>query len=167
MNNYQILAERLKELRNRLNLTQNQFCEKIGFTQATLSSYENATKTPSLDILLKIIQTFDVSLDWLLGLKSDQSFELTTVSDVIRVLLKLDDSIMITIVDTQKLSASFKIDDELISDFAIEWTKMKNLHKEKVIDDDVYNLWIEKTLIKYNVPIDEFGIYTIADDLPF
>lgn len=46
MNNsdLQIFSERLKQLRNSLNITQKEFAKKIGVTAAALSAYENNQK---------------------------------------------------------------------------------------------------------------------------
>lgn len=44
MEQFNILAQRLKTLRNEMNMTQVQFAKKMGFTQATLSAYENSQK---------------------------------------------------------------------------------------------------------------------------
>lgn len=54
MEQFNILAQRLKTLRNEMNMTQVQFAKKMGFTQATLSAYENSQKKPSLDIIMDI-----------------------------------------------------------------------------------------------------------------
>ena len=38
MGDFEILAQRLKLLRTKLGLTQKEFADKVGFTQATLSA---------------------------------------------------------------------------------------------------------------------------------
>lgn len=37
-----------------------------------------------------------------------------------------------------------------IEEFIDEWEKMKGLYDNLQIDDDLYNLWIEKTIRKYD-----------------
>ena len=47
-NELQVFADRLRELRKSLNLTQKEFADKIGITAAALSSYENNQINPSI-----------------------------------------------------------------------------------------------------------------------
>jgi transcriptional regulator with XRE-family HTH domain len=63
-----IFAQRLKELRDKLNLTQRQFGEQCQTTGAAISAYEKGQKLPSLTVATRIAQDFHVSLDWLFGL---------------------------------------------------------------------------------------------------
>ena len=48
MDNREIFSERLKELRAQTGKTQKQFAQFVESTPATISAYENATKTPLL-----------------------------------------------------------------------------------------------------------------------
>lgn len=54
IDNKEIFAERLRQLREKMKKTQKEFAEEVGSTPATISAYENATKNPSLDIVLNI-----------------------------------------------------------------------------------------------------------------
>jgi len=70
MGDFKILAKRIKELRTSLKLTQKLFAEKVGCTAATLSAYENGSKSPSLEIVKNIAEKCNVSIDWLVGLSN-------------------------------------------------------------------------------------------------
>jgi transcriptional regulator with XRE-family HTH domain len=59
------INQRLKILRKRLHLSQIEFSELIGITQATLSRLEHGVNTPSMDVLFKIASKTQASLDWL------------------------------------------------------------------------------------------------------
>ena len=59
--------KRLKELRENLGYTQAKMAEAIGCLQTTYQRYENGDRTPSYDLLLRISEEFDVSVDYLLG----------------------------------------------------------------------------------------------------
>lgn len=52
------LGNKIKELRIKSNLTQNELAEKLNITQASLSSYETGTKKPTLETLMKICSFF-------------------------------------------------------------------------------------------------------------
>ena len=62
-------GQRIKQLRQELNLSQRDFAEKIGVTASALSAYEKGQKNPSVNVAIEIASTFKVSLDWLCGLK--------------------------------------------------------------------------------------------------
>ena len=64
--------QRLRELRQRQFMTQKDFANKLGITASALSAYEKNTVNPSLSIVLKIAETFDVSLDWLCGRSNNE-----------------------------------------------------------------------------------------------
>lgn len=61
---------RLAQLRKELNLTQEEFAEKIGYTRTAISAWEVGRNEPSNTDTLKIANFFNVSVDYLLG-KSD------------------------------------------------------------------------------------------------
>ena len=75
MNNpkMQVFATRLKEIRNDNHMTQKEFAQKIGVTPAALSAYENNQKNPSVAVLQRIGENFDVSLTWLCGVAQRKS----------------------------------------------------------------------------------------------
>ena len=85
------ISEKIKELRTDLKMNQKNFSAAIGIRQSTLSSYENGVVTPSNEVLLTIAQKFHVSLDWLFGL-SENKIQISTLSDIILVLLQMNES---------------------------------------------------------------------------
>ena len=62
-----ILAKRLKACRNDKGCTQNQVAIYCDITEKAYQNYELTTREPKLEILLKIADYFDVSLDYLVG----------------------------------------------------------------------------------------------------
>lgn len=63
-----MLAERLKELRKKRNLTQEQLAAIIGVERSTIGKYEGKSRIiPSDDIKYKLAELFGVSVDYLLG----------------------------------------------------------------------------------------------------
>lgn len=67
----QYFPERLKELRCSNNLTMEMLGNEIGSTRGTISNFENGYKKPSLDILIRIADYFNVSIDYLIGRTND------------------------------------------------------------------------------------------------
>ena len=64
MNNF---AAILKDLRVQHNMSQADLARVLGVSRSTVSSYENDTRSPDKDTLLKIAACFQVSTDFLLG----------------------------------------------------------------------------------------------------
>lgn len=62
---------RLKEFRLELGLTQNQFGEKIGICGHNIGDWERGNGAPSIEWLVTIANTFDVSIDYLVGRTED------------------------------------------------------------------------------------------------
>lgn len=61
------LSKRIRFLRERLSLTQKDFAEILGITQANLSQFENDYRIPSDEIKIKMADFFKVDLDYLMG----------------------------------------------------------------------------------------------------
>ena len=66
-----ILATRLKECRKEKGLTQGQVAIYCDITEKAYQNYELMTREPKVEILIKIANLFDVSLDYLVG-RTDQ-----------------------------------------------------------------------------------------------
>lgn len=62
-----ILAKRLKQCRIEKGLTQNQVAIYCDITEKTYQNYELMTREPKIEILIKIADVFNVSLDYLVG----------------------------------------------------------------------------------------------------
>ncbi|MBQ8292155.1 MAG: helix-turn-helix transcriptional regulator [Clostridia bacterium] len=63
----QIFQKRLYEQRKLNGLTQRELAEKLGIAQPSYVRYENGTAEPNYENLVKLADTFDVSVDYLLG----------------------------------------------------------------------------------------------------
>jgi transcriptional regulator with XRE-family HTH domain len=60
------LGNKIKELRKEKNLSQDEFSEIVKIDGRQISRYENDKISPSLDILIKIVESLNVSIDYLL-----------------------------------------------------------------------------------------------------
>ena len=59
------LGNRLKILREGTGLSQAKFAEVIGSTQSSINRYENGQATPSVELLRRYADYFDVSMDYI------------------------------------------------------------------------------------------------------
>lgn len=64
----QFLKQRLKDLRKINNLTQGDVANMIGLPRSTYSGYEKGTREAGYEVLIKLANLFDVSIDYLLGI---------------------------------------------------------------------------------------------------
>lgn len=90
MNN---IANILKNLRIQANMSQEELAKLLGISRSAISSYENGTRSPNHDILIKIATIFNVSTDYLLGLSEIKTNkdQFNLVFSEIRALLETSD----------------------------------------------------------------------------
>lgn len=163
-----ILASRLKELRESLVMSQTVFADSIELNQQTYSLYERGKRTP-IDVVVKIAEKYNISTDWLLGISDNpkDNLPLNTCSDIFKILLKLAALNGVWIDDGfYKLKENYNrsydnafseammlcFNDSTINSALQGWQKMKNLLSAGTIDQEVYDLWVEKTLKQLDTP---------------
>ena len=76
--------KRLGELRKTKNFSQGQLAEKAGIHANILGRYERGEAKPSIDIALKLAETLEVSLDYLVG-KDDMLMDQGIISKVLMI----------------------------------------------------------------------------------
>lgn len=62
-----LLGKRLKELRKKSNMTQQELGRMINVTKVSICCYEKGTRIPSLETLIDLSNLFKVDLDYLIG----------------------------------------------------------------------------------------------------
>ena len=58
---------RLKELRKATGIQQQEAAKKLGIPGSTYAGYERGEREPRIDVLIKLADYFDVSVDYLIG----------------------------------------------------------------------------------------------------
>ena len=61
---------RIKFLREELNMTKQELADKLEGAKSTIAMYEKGDRKPSLEVLVKLSEIFNCSIDYILG-KSD------------------------------------------------------------------------------------------------
>lgn len=59
--------QRIRDLREDLDMTQNEMAQVLGLTQRSYAYYENGDRTIPPELLIKIADFHNISLDYLLG----------------------------------------------------------------------------------------------------
>ncbi len=76
-----LLGSRIKQLRQKEKYTQAELAIKVGVTKSTIAAYENDTRTPSYEVLIKLAESFKVSLDYLvLNREDNQAISVSELS---------------------------------------------------------------------------------------
>jgi transcriptional regulator with XRE-family HTH domain len=58
---------RIKELRTKRNMTQQDLADKLGVFQTTVGQWENGKREPNIETIKRLASIFEVSTDYLLG----------------------------------------------------------------------------------------------------
>ena len=64
----QLLADKIKTLREQLNMTQADLAKRLGLTRSSVNGWEMGLSVPSTPLLVELSRVFTVSTDYLLGL---------------------------------------------------------------------------------------------------
>lgn len=77
-----MFSERIKSLRQSLGLNQVEFGKKIGVTKQSVCNWENSNILPSIEMLVRIAETFSVSTDYILGLEKRTVVDISGLSEL-------------------------------------------------------------------------------------
>ncbi len=61
------IGSKIISLRKKLNISQSELAKRVSVSRTIIGNYERNENTPSVDILLKIANEFNVSVDFLIG----------------------------------------------------------------------------------------------------
>ncbi len=75
------IGKNIKKLRLQQDLSQAQLAERLGITKSIISAYENGSRMPSYEVLLKISRIFKVSTDYLFGIENKNTLDLSGLTD--------------------------------------------------------------------------------------
>ncbi len=99
MNLKEMIGSRIKDIRNKKGITQEQLSESVGINPKYLSSIERGKENPTLNILLKLAQSLDVNLDEIFS-----SVQIEDPEKRMRLILRLLDK-----ADDEQLKLVYKI----------------------------------------------------------
>lgn len=68
-------GDNLKKIRQDCNLTQEELAKKIDTSRSNIANYENNKNMPSIDVLSKLSEVLDCSIDYLLGKSEERNPE--------------------------------------------------------------------------------------------
>lgn len=76
-----MLSLKLKQLRNKAGLTQQELADALNISRSTIAGYEAEQKQPSYEMMVRLSHFFNVSTDYLLdaGLFEPKTYELVSI----------------------------------------------------------------------------------------
>ena len=82
-----MIAERIKDLREKQNITQSALAKQLGITRSSVNAWELGISVPSTQYIVELAIIFHVSTDYLLGVSHSAtvSVEGLTEQDVLLV----------------------------------------------------------------------------------
>lgn len=162
-----IFATRLKEARDKKQISQSDLSENVGVSPQAISNYENEMnkKLPSLKHLYKIANALNVSLDWLCGFESHSNYLMSLWS----VLEQTLPSISFSENEDGKYAVLELKNNEMISccqwdvaNFIESYLQIKELEKRKLADEKMIAQLQAALFLKFqNLP--ELPDYNIED----
>ena len=76
------MNERLKKLRKTLDMTQQEFADRIGTKRNTIAKYETDTNVPSAAVISLICKEFNVNEEWLREGKGEMFIKMTRDEEI-------------------------------------------------------------------------------------
>ena len=83
------MLENMRHLRKKKGMTMKELGELVGVAEITISAYETGKREPSLEILCKIADVLDVSLDMLVRGKEKDRPEGRPIGEMLKMYDKL------------------------------------------------------------------------------
>lgn len=101
------IGNKITKLRKEKNWSQEELAKKVNTSRVMIGNYERNTNMPSIDILLKIANVFNVSIDFIVGEGQVSTYN----KDVLK---RIDD---IELLDEETKNKLFFLIDNVIQNF--------------------------------------------------
>lgn len=76
-----MIAEKIKHLREKNNLTQSALAKKLNVTRSSVNAWEMGISVPSTALLVELAKLFQVSTDYLLGLEHKATLDISSLNE--------------------------------------------------------------------------------------
>lgn len=116
-----MFGQKLKMLREKKGLTQEQFAKKFNILKSSVSMYENNVRLPNVELIKEFSNYFNVSIDYLLNNKTTSEYENELEEqEVLKKLLKrngfMEDNEDLTDEELDKLMKFVSANKEFLKD---------------------------------------------------
>lgn len=76
-----MVADRIKDLREKNELTQTELAKKLNVTRSSVNAWEMGISVPSTALIVDIAKLFHISTDYLLGIKETSTLDISHLSE--------------------------------------------------------------------------------------
>lgn len=76
-----MIAERIKNLREKKGITQSELAKLLGITRSSVNAWEMGISVPSTQYLVELANTFHISTDYILGLEDTSTIDVSGLSN--------------------------------------------------------------------------------------
>lgn len=87
-----MVADKIKKLREQLNMSQAELAKKIGITRSSVNAWEQGISVPSTQYIVELSEIFNVSTDFLLLSNNAKTVNVSGLTD--EDILYINDSII-------------------------------------------------------------------------
>lgn len=172
-----MIGERLKQLRIKNGLKQQELADMFGLSSGTISFYESEQRKPDIDFIVAIAKYFDVSTDYLLGLTNAIDKENIDISKVtglndfsltiLEQSLKETNNAAAEVIDTVICGGDFLRFVNLINDkkekkptIDIDWSDICDKKLSDIFDMDIEQ---RTTILNMLFPMNRFNAYELRE----
>ena len=172
-----MIGERLKQLRIKNGLKQQELADMFGLSSGTISFYESEQRKPDIDFIVAVAKYFDVSTDYLLGLTNAIDKENIDISKVtglndfsltiLEQSLKETNNAAAEVIDTVICGGDFLRLVNLINDknekkptIDIDWSDICDKKLSDIFDMDIEQ---RTTILNMLFPMNRFNAYELRE----
>lgn len=172
-----MIGERLKQLRIKNGLKQQELANMFGLSSGTISFYESEQRKPDIDFIVAVAKYFDVSTDYLLGLTNAIDKENIDISKVtglndfsltiLEQSLKETNNAAAEVIDTVICGGDFLRLVNLINDknekkptIDIDWSDICDKKLSDIFDMDIEQ---RTTILNMLFPMNRFNAYELRE----
>lgn len=76
-----MIADKIKTLRENLNLTQSALAKELGITRSSVNAWEMGISVPSTAYIVELSKIFNVSTDYLLGVETTSTINVSGLTE--------------------------------------------------------------------------------------
>ena len=77
----EMVADRIKFLRESNNMTQSDLARQLGITRSSVNAWEQGISVPSTQYVVELARLFNVSADYLLGVDASANLNITGLNE--------------------------------------------------------------------------------------
>jgi len=77
----EMVADRIKFLRESNNLTQSELARQLGITRSSVNAWEQGISVPSTQYVVELARLFNVSVDYLLGVDASANLNIAGLNE--------------------------------------------------------------------------------------